>query len=254
MARCPLLCARMKAALAAALLFSLSAAAETMTPKAFCEAVHQRLVQFAATCEDKPEFKVEQQMLQMSVDGGDSCEMYLKDVEIDAAKVPACLAAMKTYWDADWVHLDGKAECRAAITGKVPAGQDCMYDSQCAKDTFCLTPPNAKDALSKVCSGKIKKGTPCEMGVGSTCGTDFVCVAKKCAPKGKVGAACKPTYSTCSDELTCLLKKSTDQSGKCGVPRKAGEVCHRWTECRGTCVTPNEDVKDGVCTSFCGSN
>ena len=139
------------------------------------------------------------------------------------------------------------------MQGQLKTGEKCFYDLQCPAGAFCVAKPDGTDPLDNYCSPVIQEGTPCANGSGSTCGTALTCVEGKCAPKLKKGDSCEPTSQICEGDLTCLLNKSTDKTGKCGVLRKAGEACHRWTECEGRCSSRNKKTQDGKCVSFCGS-
>lgn len=226
---------------------------DTMTPAAFCAEVHRRAQTLLDSCENTPSVSSLRKFVELSLTN-DSCERYLTDVEISATGAQACLAESKSHWAANIALLDEKPTCRAAVHGKLPIGARCFFNMQCGEGSWCVTPPGHADALDKACSPVIKAGTACVNGAGESCGSRFYCDHGKCAPRPTKGKTCDAATQVCAEGLTCLRARGSDQQGKCAPRRKAGEACHRWTECRGACVTPSEDVEDGTCASFCGSH
>jgi hypothetical protein len=228
---------------------STSAAPSGMTPKAFCAAVKKRVGDLYATCETGPAFDDLRKMMKLTLES-DLCENRLEHVVIDEAKAAACLDEVKTYWDADIVHLQYRPSCRAAMKGTAGDGGSCFFTLECPPGTDCVSPLVGEEFHKTTCSPKIEVGTPCRNGAGESCGKEFECVKGACAARPKLGEACK---ENCGPGLRCLRNRSTDAMGKCGPARKAGEACHRWTECEGACDTPKPEIKDGKCASFCGS-
>jgi hypothetical protein len=228
---------------------STSAAAPEMTPKAFCAALTKRISDLFAKCEEGPAFDDFRKMMKLSIEN-DLCETRLEHVVIDEAKAAACLDEVKTYWDADIVHLQHRPSCRAAMRGTAGDGGSCFFSLECPPGTECAAPLVGDELHKTMCSAKIEVGTLCRDRVGETCGKEFECVKGACAARPKLGEACK---ENCAPGLRCLRTRSTDPMGKCGPARKAGDACHRWTECEGACETPKPEVADGKCVSFCGS-
>lgn len=220
-----------------------------MSPKAFCAAVKKRVGDLYGKCEEGPAFEDFRKIMKLTLDS-DLCETRLQHVEIDEAKAVACLDEVKTYWDADIVHLQYRPACRAAMKGTAGDGGSCFFSLECGAGAECA-PPLVGDELHKTtCSAPIKVGTPCRSQAGETCGKEFECVKDACAARPKLGEPCK---ENCALGLRCLRDRSSDAMGKCGPARKAGDACHRWTECEGACSGATPEAKDGKCVSFCGS-
>jgi hypothetical protein len=225
-----------------------STAAAGMTPKAFCAALKKRVGELQARCEEGPAFDGLRQLLKLNIES-DLCESRLERVVIDKAKADACLEEVKTFWDTGIADLEHRPSCRAAMRGTAGDGGSCFFSLECAPGSVCAE-PLVGDESQRVCSPKIEVGTPCRDRVGLTCGREFECVKGACAARPKLGQDCE---ENCAPGLRCLRNRSTDPMGKCGPARKAGDTCHRWTECAGVCETPTPAVKDGKCASFCGS-
>lgn len=217
---------------------SASAAPAGMSPKAFCAAVKKRSTELFGKCEDKPEFADHRKIMRLTLES-ELCER-LQHVEIDPAKAGACLDEVKTHWDADIVHLQNRPSCRAAMKGTAGDFGSCFFNLECGQGSVCA-PPLVGDELHKTtCSASVQVGTLCREGAGESCGKEFMCVKGACAARPKLGEPCQ---ENCGLGLRCLRARSTDKLGKCGQARKAGDACHRWTECEGACVGPTPEAR-----------
>lgn len=227
----------------------------TMPLAEFCKELRAKLDAMVATCRPKPETEDLFKILKLSVDEMAADYAFcpqLENVEILADKVPSCLAEVRTHWQGALVHIAHTPACRDAFVGKTGPGAKCRSDLECVAGSFCVADPASSDPLAEVCSPPMAAGVTCIEHRGEACGPDLDCVAGKCTLRPGAGEACSASSQNCAPGLTCLLQTSTDKEGKCGPRRKAGEACHRWTECEGACVAP-KGGKDGKCEAFCGS-
>ena len=211
--------------------------------ESFCTEVSTRIDQMIAKCDSKPATKDLRGLLAINKEQPSCVEHHAFEVVVD--KMPACLAELRTWHEAPLVILTRTAACRAAFKGKLALGAPCGSDLECPDGAWCTF--GGKEA---VCASPAAVGVACS---GDECAPTGTCDHGKCAPRLEAGAVCNPKKQDCATGLTCLLDGGGSAAGKCGPLRKAGDACHRWTECEGACVTPNPRSEDGTCESFCGS-
>ncbi|MFO0595430.1 MAG: hypothetical protein U0228_09005 [Myxococcaceae bacterium] len=220
---------------------------DTLSTEDFCAAYKAKLGDLKKKCDEKrPQSRTSIQFLELALDD-ESCAERLQNVTITKSKVKACLDTLE--WKSP--NLSNLAQlkvCRDAMKGTLKQGDDCNFHFECAANTWCTE----KQPLVTACGAPVKPGDACSE-MMDVCGATMLCVGKKCTPRAKAGEACQSNVQQCAEGLTCLIDQANAVDGKCGAPRKSGEKCHRWTECVGLCLTPSEDVKDGVCVPECGS-
>ncbi len=212
----------------------------TMPLGDFCKQLRAKLDSMVAACQPKPAtedlFKLLKLMADEMADDDNFCTR-LTNVDILAEKAPACLAEIRTQWDAALVRIQHTPACRAAFVGKTAPGGKCRSDLECIANSFCVADPSSSDPLASVCSPPMAAGVTCIEHRGEACGPDLDCSSGKCVPRPISGETCSSADQNCGPGLTCLMETSAAKEGKCGPRRKAGQACHRWTDCDGAyCV------------------
>ncbi len=106
-------------------------------------------------------------------------------------------------------------------------GQPCATPAECKGDTVCF---------GGKCLGNAAIGAACSVDNGWSCGSGAWCKAGSCVPRGTLGEACDPKYSSCQGGLRCDGNQCAPQSQK-GGPCASSSDCADGLACTGlTCV------------------
>lgn len=116
-------------------------------------------------------------------------------------KMQACVDAFKAQGCAMLISRAPQA-CREAIEGKVQAGGECTYNSECAGDAYC----KADTACPGKCASREAAGGACK--TDDACQSGLKCRALKCEQPVGNGAPCEGAAPGCEPQLICVGGKT----------------------------------------------